>query len=66
MCAGVIWHAKERGSVRASQSVNDLVFVTRRCFFATERPCVNARVPGYEASRGDARVRFRVLELKEK
>jgi hypothetical protein len=64
MCAGVIWHAKGRGSVLASQSVNGFVFVTRS---ATERSCVNDHVPVYEASRGvNARVHFRVLELKVK
>jgi hypothetical protein len=56
-----------RGNVRASQSVNDFVFVTRRCSFVTERSCVNDRLPVYEANRGvDAWVHFRVLELEVK
>ena len=38
-----------------------------RSSFASERPRVNDRAPvAYEAIRGvDARIRFRVLELKE-
>ena len=58
MCVGAIWHGKGRESVLASQSVNGFVFATRRYSFATERSCVNDRVP--------VCVHLRVLELKVK